>query len=151
MKSLLIIHLFNENCQILLCIRKLVIFLEIHLFLLQRLKEAFRLRIVGGISDGRHTDLCSDLLQLFHILAAGILHSAIRMMDQSRLWLPFDNRLMQCASRELRGHLAGQMPAHTAARTCIQKARQLHERTSQANVRKVGDPGLIRSRERRSD
>ncbi len=150
MQSLLSIDLFKEHGQILLRIRKGVIVFKIHLLLLERLKEAFRLGMVIGISYGRHTDVRSDLLQLLHILSAGILHASIRMMDQSRLWLPFDDRLMQGASRKVRGHLAGQMPAHTAARKGIQDARQVHERTSQANRGKVGHPGLIGSRERQA-
>jgi hypothetical protein len=59
-----------------------------HLFLLQRLKEAFHLRIIIEIADGRHTDLHSDRVQLFHILSAGILDSAIRRKESS-LATPF--------------------------------------------------------------
>ena len=51
MKSLLIIHLFNEDGQILFFICKRVIFLQVHFFLFERLEEAFRLCIIVRISS----------------------------------------------------------------------------------------------------
>src|SRR5436305_15288487 len=96
MESFGIIHLFDEYGQIRLCIGKRFVLLEIHFLLLQCLKKAFCLGIVVRITYRGHADLRSDLLQLLSVVIAGILDSAISMMDQSRRRAALCNRMLEC-------------------------------------------------------
>src|SRR2546423_15539596 len=115
MQSFGIIHLFDEDGQIRLCISKGFIVFEIDFLLLECFEKRLCLGIVIGIADRRHTDLRSDLLSLLYIVITGVLNSSVGMMDQSRRWTALSNRLLESRQCQLRGHLPRQMPADTAA------------------------------------
>src|SRR5437660_220176 len=91
MQPLGIIHLLNEDLQIGLRVGKRLIFLEIHLLLLEGLEKTFGLGIVIRITHGGHANLCADLLQLLYIVMTSILHAAVGMMDQTGLRVTLGN------------------------------------------------------------
>ena len=63
--------------------RNVAIGASVDLLLLERLHEALRLGIVVGIADAAHARLDVVPLQQLGVVAAGILHAAIGMMDQA--------------------------------------------------------------------
>ncbi len=83
MPSFGILHLFDEDSQIRLCISEGFVVFEIDFLLLECFEKRFRLGIVRGIAERRHTDLCTDLLSLLDVVITGILNPSVGMMDQS--------------------------------------------------------------------
>ncbi len=69
------------------------IFVAVDLFLLQRFHEAFTERLVIGIGRPAHARDHSIGLELGHVIGAGVLDTLVGVMDHSRRWLAFNDRL----------------------------------------------------------
>jgi len=82
MKSLAVIDVVNELAQIARRLLEGLILLEIHLLWFERFEKTFRFGIVIGVAFGRHTDPNSQFLQALGVGKAGILDSAIRMVNE---------------------------------------------------------------------
>ncbi len=73
------------------------VFIIVHGF-----KEAFRLRVLRGLSWRRHADLRSKTLKSFHISEIALLHSTIRVVNEAS----GDWTVGQRHFQSLQGHIA---------------------------------------------
>ncbi len=83
------------------------------------------------------------LLRGSHVVAAGILHSAVGVMHQARRRLAFRDRFLQRRDRQPRCQRSLQLPAHHFARVGIENHRQVDKLALQPDVGDVGHPKLI--------
>ena len=123
--------------------RAIAILGSLHLFLFQGLHERFTRGIVPGVRLAAHTDVDAVRLQQIRVLAAGILHAAIGVMHQTRLYGSLPQRHVQRGDRQRSVQSFVQMPADHASRIRIQNHRKIDELLLEPDVGDVGDPELI--------
>ena len=76
------VDILQKRLEVGLSLIKGLILVKIHFLTLQCLDKAFRERVLGRLSRGRHTDVGPTIKQALHIGMAAILSSPVRVMDQ---------------------------------------------------------------------
>src|SRR5829696_504013 len=100
MQALGIVDIGDEPPEADLGLRKRSVLLQIHLLALERLEEAFGLGILVRSAKRRHADPGADSFQPRDIVAAGVLHPTVRMVDQAWSGAPSRQRLLQSRQRQ---------------------------------------------------
>lgn len=116
-------------------------------FRLDCAETTFHECIVVAIACTTHALKSLGATQNGSIFVAGILASAIAVMNQSRRWLSLLHSQSQSSQYERLSHIIGQMPAHNASREKIQQDCEVTEGSVvQRNVSDVTDPDFIELR-----
>src|SRR6185295_7496280 len=82
MQALLVVNLFEELADGSASVGQVAIFVAQHFFVLQRFHEGLAGRVVPRVSLARHADLDAVGFEQIRVVVAGVLRTAIGMMDQ---------------------------------------------------------------------
>src|SRR5579871_4962153 len=147
MEPLPVVDFLDEPTDRRLGFFKGLVLLQIHLLFFQRAEQPLRLRVLQRRALRRHADAGPGGLQPRDIGRTRILHPPVRVVDPTRRRLPLGQRPLQGGQCQLRLQRARQAPAQHPPRVGIHHRRQVDELPTQADIRQVGHPGFIQTRE----
>ena len=112
--------------------------------------EALGFGVVVRIAGAAHADAQAARLQSIGVGGAGILHAAVRVMDQAGRRVPGGQGHVERFDRQARFEMVGERPAHDPAREGVEDHGEIDELPGQTHVSDVGRPDLIEAGGRRA-
>jgi len=97
-----IVDILQKRLETSLSLLKGLILVKIDFLTLHGLDKAFRERVHGWLSRGRHTDVGPNIEQTLHIGMATILSPPVGVMDQPSWDHPLSQGHLQSLKRQLR-------------------------------------------------
>ena len=144
MQSAGVVDVVDEGADPALGVFAAPIGLAVDLLGFERMHEALGFGVVLRRARPAHAGVGADLVKAQRIIAAGVLHAAIGMMDQvlQRAAARGDG-LVERFERQAGLQMIGERPTHDFAGEGVHHHRQINEVLRQSDVGDVGDPDMI--------
>ena len=148
MQSTGVVDVVDEGADLALGVFAAAIGLAVDLLGFERMHEALGLGVVLRRSRATHAGVGADLAQAQGVVAAGVLHAAVGMMDQvlQRTATRGDG-LVERLERQAGLQMIGERPADDFPGEGVHDHRQIDELLRQTDVGDVRDPDMIRRSE----
>ena len=136
MEPLAVVGLLDEASDAGAGIASIAIGAAVDLLLLERFHEALGLGVVVGIADPAHARLDIVIAQDLRVIAAGILHTPVRVMDEAAGDRPARrDRHIECRDRQLCPQMRLEHPAYDLAAEGIEHDGEIAELLGKMHVR----------------
>jgi len=138
-----VVDVFDEGADAGVGVGEIGVGSPVDLLDLERLHEAFGLGVVVRVARPAHRALEAERFEPGGVFARGVLHAAVRMVDEAGRRVARGDRLVQRRKRQARLQMIVERPTDDLARESVDDDGEIDEPFAEPDESDVGDPELV--------